>query len=55
MNIVFILNIYKEMFTNVKGIAYLTAEEEAFVEGLFNNSNIPHVIAGVGIDSVKGI
>ena len=48
-------DIYKEMFTNVKGIAYLTAEEEAFVEGLFNNSNIPHVIAGVGIDSVKGI
>lgn len=43
-------DIYKRLFSGVKGIAYLTEEEEKFTEALFRNSDVPHVIAGTGID-----
>ncbi|MGL5434319.1 MAG: glycosyltransferase family 4 protein [Lachnospiraceae bacterium] len=41
---------YKKIFTIPKGIVYLTEEEQKFVEKLFGNSQIPHVVAGAGID-----
>lgn len=44
------LHAYKKIFTNIRGIVYLTEEEKAFVEKLFYNSHIPHVVAGSGID-----
>lgn len=46
------MNIYKELFTKVKGIIYLTGEEKAFVERLFNNKRVPNQVLGMGI-SVK--
>ena len=44
------MNIYKELFTKVKGIIYLTSEEKSFVEGLFANKEIPNQVLGMGID-----
>ena len=41
---------YEELFRSPKGIVYLTEEEEKFTEQLFNNYDIPHEIAGSGID-----
>ena len=42
--------IYQKIFKFPKGIVYLTEEEEKFTEQLFNNNNVPHKIAGSGID-----
>lgn len=42
--------VYEEIFRSTKGIVYLTEEEERFAEQLFNNHDIPHEIAGSGID-----
>lgn len=44
------MNIYKELFTKVKGIVYLTSEEKTFVEGLFKNREIPNRVLGMGIE-----
>lgn len=44
-------DIYKDVFCNPKGIMYLTEEEKVFVENLFGNFYIPHVVAGAGIDA----
>lgn len=46
------MDIYKELFTKVRGIIYLTGEEKAFVERLFNNKRVPNQVLGMGI-SVK--
>ena len=40
---------YRDVFQKPAGIAYLTETEETFTEGLFRNQNIPHVLAGAGI------
>lgn len=42
--------VYEEIFRSPKGIVYLTEEEKRFAEQLFNNHDIPHEIAGSGID-----
>lgn len=42
--------VYEEIFRLPKGIVYLTEEEEEFAEQLFKNHDIPHEIAGSGID-----
>lgn len=44
------LDIYKDVFSCIRGIVYLTEEEEQVVEKLFANNKIPHVTAGVGVD-----
>ncbi len=44
------MNIYKELFTRVRGIIYLTKEEKAFAEGLFLNQEVPNRVLGMGID-----
>lgn len=46
------MNIYKELFTRVRGIVYLTGEEKAFTERLFGNQRVPNRVLGMGI-SVK--
>lgn len=42
--------IFKEMFQNVKGLIYLTEEEKALVNNIFNNQYIPSIILGSGVD-----
>ncbi len=42
--------VYEAIFKSPKGIVYLTEEERTFTEQLFKNHNIPHKIAGSGID-----
>lgn len=42
--------IYKKIFTNNKGIVYLTEEEKNFVESLFMNQDIPNEVVGAGIE-----
>lgn len=46
---------YRDVFQKPGGIAYLTEAEEIFTETLFCNKNIPHVLAGAGIDIPKDI
>lgn len=46
---------YEEIFRSPKGIIYLTEEEEKFVEQLFKNHDIPHEIAGSGIDILDNV
>lgn len=43
-------HIYEKIFKTPKGIIYLTEEERRFTEQLFKNNNIPHNIAGSGVD-----
>lgn len=43
-------HIYEKIFKSPKGIIYLTEEERRFTEQLFKNNNIPHNIAGSGVD-----
>lgn len=43
-------NTYRKLFKSPKGIVYLTDEEKTFVECLFKNEEIPHRVAGAGID-----
>lgn len=47
------MNIYKELFNNVKGIVYLTEEEKRLVNGLFNNESVPSEVIGMNIDIPK--
>lgn len=47
------MNIYKELFTKVRGLVYLTKEEKAFAEGLFSNERVPNLVLGMGIDVAK--
>lgn len=42
--------LYREIFKRPKGIVYLTESEKQFVEKTFKNQDIPHVVAGSGID-----
>lgn len=41
---------YKKIFTKPKGIIYLTEEEKMFVERVFRNQDMLHVVAGTGIE-----
>lgn len=43
--------VYRKVFNSPRGIVYLTAAEEQFVERIFKNHKIPHVIAGSGINT----
>ncbi|WP_185967644.1 glycosyltransferase family 4 protein [Clostridium sp. HBUAS56010] len=43
-------SVYEEIFKSPKGIIYLTEEERKFAEQLFENHNVPNIIAGSGID-----
>lgn len=42
--------IYRKLFNQVKGIVYLTKEEQCFVQSKFKNENVPYRIAGTGIE-----
>ena len=44
------MNIFYELFNNVKGIVYLTEEEKKFVNEKFHNENVPSIVNGMGID-----
>lgn len=46
------MKLYKELFTRVRGIVYLTREEKDFVERHFANYKVPNRVLGMGI-SVK--
>ncbi|MCM1082011.1 MAG: glycosyltransferase [Clostridium sp.] len=39
-----------KLFNMPKAIIYLTEEEKALVERLYNNQSVPSVVAGVGVD-----
>lgn len=41
---------YRNLFNGIKGIAYLTQEEQDFVQNLFHTERIPHCVAGAGIE-----
>lgn len=41
---------YTEVFQNAKGFIYNTVEEKELIERLFDVSDVPSVIAGVGVD-----
>ncbi len=43
------MEIYKELFNNVKGIIYLTEEEKKFVNKQFKNSKVSSIVNGMGI------
>lgn len=42
--------IYQRIFTLPRAIIYLTEEEKKLVHQVFNNQNIPHIVAGMGIE-----
>ncbi len=44
------MNIFDELFNNVKGIVYLTEEEKKFVNEKFHNENVPSIVNGMGIE-----
>lgn len=44
------MNLYHQLFHEVKGIIYLTDEEKALVNRLFDNRNVPSRVLGMGID-----
>ena len=44
------MNIFDELFNNVKGIVYLTEEEKKFINEKFHNENVPSIVNGMGID-----
>ena len=44
------MNIFDELFNNVKGIVYLTEEEKKFVNDKFHNENVPSIVNGMGIE-----
>lgn len=44
------MNIYKDLFNNVKGIIYLTEEEKRLVNNLFCNESVPSAVIGMNID-----
>ncbi len=46
---------YRELFHMPKAIIYLTEEERDFVRDLFHNGQVPHTVAGVGIDVPKDV
>lgn len=41
---------YEELFHLPKAFIFLTDEEKELVHGLFGNENIPHIVAGTGVD-----
>lgn len=43
------------LFTMPRGIIYLTEEEKAFVQSLYHNEAIPHIVAGVGVDLPQSV
>lgn len=45
------MNIYRELFHRVRGIIYLTREEKEFVEGHFQNGELPNQVLGMGIEA----
>ena len=45
--------LYRNIFKSPRGIVYLTEAEERFVEQTFKNQDIPHVIAGSGVEIPK--
>ena len=47
------MNIFFDLFTKVKGIVYLTEEEKKFVNGHFQNEEVPSIVNGMGIDIPK--
>ena len=49
------LKIFKELFSLPKAIIYNTEEEKRFVNSKFKNAHILSDVAGVGIDTPKGI
>ena len=44
------MNIFDELFNNVKGIVYLTEEEKKFVNEKFHNEKVPSIVNGMGIE-----
>lgn len=44
------LHAYREVFTAPRAMIFLTEEERAFVHGMFDNDNIPYVVAGAGVE-----
>ncbi len=44
------MNIFDELFNNVKGVVYLTEEEKKFVNEKFHNENVPSIVNGMGIE-----
>ena len=45
---------YRDLFTNPKGIIYLTDEERELVQTIFHNEEIPNIVTAVGIDIPQG-
>ncbi len=48
-------SVYKEIFLKPQGIIYLTDEEKAFVEQLFENSHIQNIVAATGVDIPENV
>lgn len=46
---------YRKLFEGIKGIVYLTEDEQDFVQSLFHNRKISHCIAGTGIEVPENI
>lgn len=44
------MRIFRDLFTKVKGIIYLTEEEQALANRLFGNQEIPSRVLGMGIE-----
>lgn len=48
-------SMFRPLFKDVKGMVYLTEEEQQFVQKLFGNETVPHCVAGSGIDFVQDV
>ncbi len=44
------LSIFNSIFRGLKGIIFLSPEEQALVNGIFGNRDVPQVVTGMGID-----
>lgn len=44
------LSIFRALFHLPRGIIYNTAEERAFIQGMFHNEHVPSVVGGMGFE-----
>lgn len=44
------LSLFNNVFRDIKGIIFLSPEEQSLVHGIFRNQELPQIVAGMGID-----
>ena len=49
------MNVFKDLFTKVRGIIYLTEEEKKLAHRLFHNEAVKHQVIGMGIETPENV